>query len=83
MMFLVKSKISSILLESFEFYRGWNWIKYFKKTTKGIKWKTPKLYDHINKVFSLQYIANVILKITFKNYAIWEDKDLIFLKKDK
>ena len=37
--------------------------------------------DHINKKFSLKYIANIILKITFKNYSIWEDKGFNFFKK--
>ena len=39
------------------------------------------MYDHINKEFSLKYIANIILKITFKNYVIWEDKGFNFFKK--
>ena len=36
--------------------------------------------DHINKNFSLKYIANEILRITYKNYAIWEDKGFNFFK---
>ena len=56
-------------------------LNILKKPQNEIKWKTTKLYDHINKEFSLKYIANVILKITFKNYAIWEDKGFNFFKK--
>ena len=38
------------------------------------------MYDHTNKDFSLKYIANVLLKIIFKNYTIWEDKGFNFFK---
>ena len=77
-----KSKISGVLLESFDdFIVAGIGLNILKKPQNEIKWKTTKLYDHINKDFSLKYIANVILKITFKNYAIWEDKGFNFFKK--
>ncbi len=77
-----KSKISGILLESFDdFIVAGIGLNIVKKPHNEIKWKTTKLYDHINKEFSLKYIANLILKITFKNYAIWEDKGFNFFKK--
>ena len=77
-----KSKISGVLLESFDdFIVAGIGLNVSKKPQNEIKWKTTKLYDHINKDFSLKYIANVILKITFKNYAIWEDKGFNFFKK--
>ena len=76
-----KSKISGVLLESFdEFIVAGIGLNILKKPQNEIKWKTTKLYDHINKDFSLKYIANVILKIIFKNYAIWEDKGFNFFK---
>ena len=77
-----KSKISGVLLESFDdFIVAGIGLNILKKPQNEIKWKTTKLYDHINKEFSLKYIANIILKITFKNYVIWEDKGFNFFKK--
>ena len=77
-----KSKISGVLLESFDdFIVAGIGLNILKKPQNEIKWKTTKLYDHINKDFSLKYIANVILKITFKNYSIWEDMGFNFFKK--
>ena len=76
-----KSKISGVLLESFDnFIVAGIGLNVLKEPQNEIKWITTKLYDHINKDFSLKYIANVILKITFKNYAIWEDKGFNFFK---
>ena len=73
------SKISGVLLESFDdFIVAGIGLNILNKPQNEIKWKTTKLYDHINKDFSLKHIANVILKITFKNYAIWEDKGFNF-----
>ena len=76
-----KSKISGVLLESFDNFIvagvGLNVLK----EPQNEKWITTKLYDHINKNFSLKYIANVILKKIFKNYVIWEDKGFNFFKK--
>ena len=77
-----KSKISGVLLESFDnFIVAGIGLNVLKKPQNEIKWKTTKLYDHINKEFSLKYIANEILKIIFKNYVIWEDKGYNFFKK--
>ena len=77
-----KNKISGVLLESFDdFIVAGIGLNILKKPQNEIKWKTTKLCDHINKDFSLKYIANVILKITFKNYVIWEDKGFNFFKK--
>ena len=77
-----KCKISGVLLESFDdFIVAGIGLNVLKKPQSEIKWKTTKLHDHINKDFSLKYIANVILKAIYKNYAIWEDKGLIFFKK--
>ena len=77
-----KSKISGVLLESFDdFIVAGIGLNILKKPQNETKWKTTKLYDHINKDFSLKYIANVILKITFKNYSIWEDMGFNFFKK--
>ena len=77
-----KSKISGVLLESFDdFIVAGIGLNILKKPQNEIKWKTTKLYDHINNDFSLKYIANVILKITFKNYTIWEEKGFNFFKK--
>ena len=77
-----KSKISGVLLESFDdFIVAGIGLNISKKPENEIKWKTTKLYDHINKYFSLKYIANIILKIIFKNYAIWEDEGFNFFKK--
>ena len=77
-----KSKISGVLLESFDdFIVAGIGLNILKKPQNEIKWKTTKLYDHVNKDFSLKYIANVILKIIFKNYVIWEDKGFNFFKK--
>ncbi len=77
-----KSKISGVLLESFDdFIVAGIGLNISKKPQNETKWKTTKLYDHINKDFSLKYIANIILKIIFKNYVIWEDKGFNFFKK--
>ena len=77
-----KSKISGVLLESFDSFIvagiGLNILKIPQNETK---WNTTKLCDHTNKVFSIKYIANAILKIIFKNYSIWEDKGFDFFKK--
>ena len=40
------------------------------------------MYDHINKVFSIKYIAISMLKLIFKNYSIWEDRGFDFFKKE-
>jgi len=77
-----KSKISGVLLESFDnFIVAGIGLNVLKEPQNEIKWITTKLYDHINKNFSLKYIANVILKKIFKNYVIWEDKGFNFFKK--
>ena len=77
-----KSKISGVLLESFDnFIVAGIGLNVLKEPQNEIKWITTKLYDHIYKNFSLKYIANIILKITFKNYVIWEDKGFNFFKK--
>ncbi len=76
-----EKKISGILLESFDnFIVAGIGLNILKKPQNEIKWNTTKLYDHTNKDFSLKYIANVLLKIIFKNYTIWEDKGFNFFK---
>ncbi len=77
-----KSKISGVLLESFDdFIVAGIGLNVLTKPQNEIKWITTKLYDHINKNFSLKSIAKVILKKIFKNYTIWEDKGFNFFNK--
>ena len=77
-----KNKISGVLLESFDdFIVAGIGLNILKNPQNDTKWNTTKLYDHSNNDFSLEYIANIILKIIFKNYAIWEDKGFNFFKK--
>jgi BirA family biotin operon repressor/biotin-[acetyl-CoA-carboxylase] ligase len=76
-----KSKISGILLESFDdFIVAGIGLNIVKKPKNEIKWNTTKLYDHTDFVFSLKYIANAVLKIIFKNYHIWENKGFKFFR---
>ena len=77
-----EKKISGILLESFDsFIVAGIGLNISKKPQNEIKWNATKLYDHTNNDFSIKYIANVMLKIIFKNYTIWEDKGFNFFKK--
>ena len=77
-----KNKISGVLLESFDdFIVAGIGLNILKNPQNDTKWNTTKLYDHSNNDFSLEYIANIILKIIFKNYAIWKDKGFNFFKK--
>ena len=77
-----KSKISGVLLESFDnFIVAGIGLNVLKKPQNETKWNTTKLYDHINKDFSLEYIANAVLRIIFKNYTIWEVQGFNFFKK--
>ena len=77
-----KSKISGVLLESFDdFIVAGIGLNVLKTPQNETKWNTTKLYDHINKDFSIKYIANAILEIIFKNYSFWEDKGFNFFKK--
>ena len=77
-----KRKISGVLLESFDNFIvvgiGLNILKTPQNETK---WYTTKLKDHINKDFSLKYIANIILKNIYRNYVIWEEKGFNVFKK--
>ena len=76
-----KRKISGILLESFDdFIVAGIGLNILKTPKNEIKWKTTKLYDHIDCVFPLKYIANMILKIVFKNYSIWQNKGFNFFR---
>ena len=76
-----KSKISGILLESFDdFVVAGIGLNISKTPQNESKWNTTKLYDHIDNDFSLKYIANVILEIIFKNYLIWENKGFKFFR---
>ena len=76
-----KSKISGVLLESFDdFIVAGIGLNVLKTPQNETKWNTTKLYNHTENIFSLKYIANVILKIIFKNYSIWEDKGFVFFK---
>ena len=76
-----KKKISGILLESFDnFIVAGIGLNVLKVPQNEIKWNTTKLNDHLINVFSLKYIANILLKIIFKNYIIWEAKGFIFFK---
>ncbi len=76
-----KSKISGVLLESFnDFIVAGIGLNISKTPKKETKWNTTKLYDHIDNDFSLKYIANMILKIIFKNYFIWENKGFNFFR---
>ena len=75
-------KISGVLLESFDdFIIAGIGLNILKKPENDVKWSTTKLYDHTNNNFSLKYVANIVLKIIFKNYAIWEHKGFNFFKK--
>ncbi len=77
-----KKKISGVLLESFDdFIVAGIGLNVLKNPENEKKWDTTKLYDHTDKDFSLKFIANVILKIVFKNYTIWEEKGFNFFKK--
>ena len=77
-----KSKISGVLLESFDsFIVAGIGLNILKNPQNVTKWNTNKLCDHTNKVFSIKYIANAILKVIFKNYFIWEDKGFGYFKK--
>ena len=76
-----KRKISGVLLESFnDFIVAGIGLNISKTPQKEIKWNTTKLYDYIDNDFSLKYIANVILKIIFKNYSIWDNKGFNFFR---
>ena len=76
-----KRKISGVLLESFDnFIVGGVGLNIVKVPQNENKWDTTKLNDHLINDFSLKYIANMLLKIIFKNYVIWEDKGFIFFK---
>ena len=76
-----KRKISGVLLESFDdFIVAGIGLNILKTPKNEIKWNTTKLYDHIDYVFPLKYIANVILKIIFKNYYIWENEGFKLFK---
>ncbi len=76
-----KRKISGVLLESFnDFIVAGIGLNISKTPQKETKWNTTKLYDHIDNDFSLKYIANVILKIIFKNYSIWDNKGFNFFR---
>ena len=77
-----KSKISGVLLESFDsFIVAGIGLNILKNPQNQSKWNTTKLCDHTNKDFSIKYIANAILKVIFKNYFIWEDKGFGCFKK--
>ena len=77
-----EKKISGILLESFDsFIVAGIGLNISKKPQNEIKWNATKLYDHTNNDFSIKYIANVMLKMIFKNYTIWEEKGFNFFKK--
>ena len=77
-----KRKISGILLESFDdFIVAGIGLNIVKTPKNVIKWNTTKLYDHIDYVFSLKCIANLLLKLIFKNYYIWEYKGFNFFRK--
>ena len=76
-----KRKISGVLLESFnDFIVAGIGLNISKTPQKETKWNTTKLYDYIDNDFSLKYIANVILKIIFKNYSIWDNKGFNFFR---
>ena len=76
-----KRKISGVLLESFnDFVVAGIGLNISKTPKNEIKWNTTKLYDHIDNDFSLKYIANMVLKIIFKNYSIWEIKGFNFFR---
>ena len=76
-----KRKISGVLLESFDdFIVGGIGLNIVKAPQNENKWDTTKLNDHLINDFSLKYIANMLLKIIFKNYVIWEVKGFIFFK---
>ena len=76
-----EKKISGVLLESFDnFIVGGIGLNIVKVPQNEIKWDTTKLNDHLINDFSLKYIANMLLKIIFKNYVIWEAKGFIFFK---
>ncbi len=76
-----KSKISGVLLESFnDFIVAGIGLNILKTPQNETKWNTTKLYDHIDNDFSLKHIANTILKIIFENYAIWQNKGFNFFR---
>ena len=76
-----KRKISGVLLESFDdFIVAGIGLNILKTPQNETKWYTTKLKNHINKEFSLKYIANIILKNIFSNYHIWEEKGFNFFK---
>ena len=76
-----KSKISGVLLESFDdFIVAGIGLNVLKTPENETKWNTTKLYDHTGNVFSLKYIAYLILEIIFKNYSIWGNKGFNFFR---
>jgi len=76
-----KRKISGILLESYDdFIVAGVGLNILKTPKNEIKWFTTKLYDHIDNEFSLKYIADILLKIIFRNYSIWENKEFNFFR---
>ena len=78
-----KSKISGVLLESFDdFIVAGIGLNILKSPENETKWNTTKLYDHIDNIFSIKYIANVILKIIFKNYSVWITTGFEFFKEN-
>ena len=71
-----KCKISGILLESSsDFIVAGIGVNISKVPSNETKWKTTKLYDHINNTFLIEDIALKILKNIMKNYEIWNIQD--------
>jgi BirA family biotin operon repressor/biotin-[acetyl-CoA-carboxylase] ligase len=71
-----KCKISGILLESSsDFLVAGIGVNISKVPIIETKWKTTKLYDHINNTFLIEDIALKILKKIMKNYELWNIHD--------
>ena len=71
-----KCKISGILLESSsDFIVAGIGVNISKVPSNETKWKTTKLYDHINITFLIEDIALKILKKIMKNYELWNVHD--------
>ena len=71
-----KCKISGILLESSsDFIVAGIGVNISEVPSHETKWKTTKLYDHINNTFLIEDIALKILKNIMKNYEIWNIQD--------
>ena len=71
-----KCKISGILLESSsDFIVAGIGVNISEVPSHETKWKTTKLYDHINNTFLIEDIALKILKKIMKNYELWNIHD--------